>query len=328
MIELHRDATPVRTVASVLAALEHGAAGSAGIATGFHPLDDALGGGIRTQHLTVVGGLPGAGKSALTLQWARNIAATGRRVVYASYEHDRLSLLERLVLLEIGELVEGGAGASKLARSSLRNIMAGTRTLDGELASNLLLRAAHAKVLDYAEELFLLRASPLETSIAELDETAAEAGPGSVLVVDFLQKIPVQERATDLERITQAGSGLKEIALRHDVAVVAIVAGDELGLSVRRLRLSHLRGAAAVAYEADVILMLNEKHLAVSKLHSAFDPLRAETFKHYTVISIDKNREGEHGIDTEFRKDFAHVRFDPRGGYVEERLVDELLYPE
>ena len=248
--------------------------------------------------------------------------------MYVSYEHDRLALLERLILLEIGELVESGAGASKLARSSLRNVMAGSRTLDGELASNLLLRAAHAEVLDYAEELFLLRASPFDTAISQLEEAAVTAGPGSALFVDFLQKIPVLERTTDLERITQAASGLREIALQHDVAVVAIVAGDEPGLSVRRLRLSHMRGAASLAYEADVVLMMNEKHLAVSKLHSAFDPLRAETFKHYTVVSVDKNRDGEHGIDTEFRKDFAHLRFDPRGGYVEERLVDELLYPE
>ncbi len=328
MIELHRDAAPVRTVAAVLTALEHGSSGSPAIPTGFQPLDDALGNGLRTRHLTVVGGAPGCGKSALTLQWGRNVAATGRNVVYASYEHDRLALLERLLLLEIGDLVDGGAGASKMARSSLRAVMAGSRKLDGELAGNLLLRAAHAKVVQYSEELFLLRASPLETAIAQLDEAAATAGPGSVFFVDFLQKIPVQERTTDLERITRAASGLKEIALQNDVAVVAIVAGDEPGLSVRRLRLPHLRGSSGLAYEADVVLMMNEKHLAVSKLHSAFDPLRAEAFKQYMVISIDKNRDGEHGIDTEFRKDFAHLRFDPRGGYVEERLVDELLYPE
>lgn len=328
MIQLHNDKTPLRTAASVLRFLDDGGVGSASVPTGFHPLDEALGGGLRTQHFTVVGGLPGTGKSALTLQMARNVAATGRNVVYASYEHDRLALLERLLLLEIGDLVEGGSSASKLARASLRAVVQGSRSMDAELASNLLLRAAHGRVTEYADQLWLLRASPLNTAIEQLDDAAKQAGGGSLLVVDFLQKIPVTERTSDLERIVRAASGLKEIALQNDVAVLAIVAGDQEGLSVRRLRLSHLRGAAGLAYEADVVLMMNEKYHAVSKLHSAFDPIRAEQFRLYSVVSIDKNRDGEHGIDVQFEKDFAHLRFNPAGSYVEERLVDELMYPE
>ncbi len=328
MIELHEGSPSLRTAAAVLADIERGAIGAMAIPTGFYPLDEALEGGLRTRNLTVIGGLPGSGKSSLTLQMGRNMALEGTPVVYASYEHDRVSLLERLLLMEVGELVEGSVSASKLARAALRGIVAGDRTLDEELAGNLLLRAAHAKLEEYADLMFLMRASPLATAIEQLDEAAQEAGVGGVLFVDFLQKIPVQERTTDLERITQAASGLKEIALRREVAVVSIVAGDEPGMSLRRLRLAHLRGAAGLAYEADVVLMMNEKSTAVSKLHSAFDPLRAEMFKQYIVISIDKNRDAEHGIDVEFKKDFAHLRLDPDGGYVEERLVDELMYPE
>lgn len=328
MIELHEGAPSLRTAAAVLADIERGAIGAMAIPTGFYPLDEALEGGLRTRNLTVIGGLPGSGKSSLTLQMARNMALDGTPVVYASYEHDRVSLLERLLLMEVGELVEGSVSASKLARAALRGIVAGDRTLDEELAGNLLLRAAHAKLEEYADLMFLMRASPLGTAIDQLDEAAEKASAGGVLFVDFLQKIPVQERTTDLERITQAASGLKEIALRREVGVVSIVAGDEPGMSLRRLRLAHLRGAAGLAYEADVVLMMNEKSTAVSKLHSAFDPLRAEMFKQYIVISIDKNRDAEHGIDVEFKKDFAHLRLDPDGGYVEERLVDELMYPE
>jgi replicative DNA helicase len=328
MIELHDSAPALRTASAVLADLERGALGSTSISTGFYPLDEALGGGLRTRHLNVVGGLPGSGKSSLTLQMARNMALEGTPIVYASYEHDRISLLERLLLMEIGELVEGSVGASKLARMSLRGVVSGEKSLDEELAGNLLLRAAHAKLEEYSDLVFLMRASPVDTAIDQLDESAHEAGPGSILFVDFLQKIPVEERTSDLERITQAASGLKEIALRREVAVVSIVAGDQPGMSVRRLRLPHLRGAAGLAYEADVVLMMNEKATAVSKLHSAFDPIRAETFKQYIVVSVDKNRDGEHGVDVEFKKDFAHLRIDPEGGYVEERLVDELMYPE
>jgi hypothetical protein len=99
-------------------------------------------------------------------------------------------------------------------------------------------------------------------------------------------------------------------------------------LSARRLRLLHLRGAAGLAYEADIVLMMNEKALAVSKAHSAFDTLRAQEFEGQIVLSVDKNRGGPAPIDMEFKKDLAHYRFEPEGAIVQDRLVDTLLNPE
>ncbi|MDQ3972925.1 MAG: helicase DnaB, partial [Actinomycetota bacterium] len=80
--------------------------------------------------------------------------------------------------------------------------------------------------------------------------------------------------------------------------------------------------------ESDVIILLNDKFQVVSKVHLAYDPVRAETFRRYAVFTIEKNRGGPALLDLEFRKDFASFRFDPLGGYVAERLVDERLYPE
>ena len=84
----------------------------------------------------------------------------------------------------------------------------------------------------------------------------------------------------------------------------------------------------SIAYEADIVLMLNEKALAVSKSHSAFDPLRAAEFNKQVVLSVDKNRGGPAPVDMEYTKDLAHFRLRPTGAIVEERLVDDLLYPE
>jgi hypothetical protein len=43
------------------------------------------------------------------------------------------------------------------------------------------------------------------------------------------------------------------------------------------------------------------------------------------VFSIEKNRGGPNLIDLEFRKDFAHFRFEPDGGVVAEKLVSERI---
>ena len=55
----------------------------------------------------------------------------------------------------------------------------------------------------------------------------------------------------------------------------------------------------------------------------AYDPVRAETFHNFTVFTIEKNRGGPNLIDIEFRKDFLYYRFDPQGGIVAEKLIDE-----
>jgi replicative DNA helicase len=321
--------TKARTLAEVTASLGSNSGVAGTLPTGFEPLDSALEGGVKTRELTLVGGAPGVGKTAATVQWARNMAYAGFPVVYVCYEHDETALLGRLLALEVGNLNGGnGSGAVGGTREIVRQIVRGDRSLEYELSSNMLLRAAYGRLETYANNLALVRGSAIETGMESIDNYASAVGPGGALFVDYLQKIPGLPGSTDEEKVTHQAEGLKEFAMMYDVAVVAIVAGDQSGLNVRRLKMHHLRGAAGLAYECDLAIMLNEKYLAVSKRHSAHDPVRAEGFKRQVVFSIDKNREGQANLDLEFSKDFPHFRFDPHGGYVEDRLVDDLLYPE
>ena len=54
--------------------------------TGLHELDRVLGGGLVTGSLILVGGDPGIGKSTLLLQVCRNLAVSGKKVLYVSGE--------------------------------------------------------------------------------------------------------------------------------------------------------------------------------------------------------------------------------------------------
>jgi len=53
-----------------------------------------------------------------------------------------------------------------------------------------------------------------------------------------------------------------------------------------------------------------------------------ERFKQYAVLSIEKSRTGETGIDMEFYKRFDQSRFESDGHIVTEQLVDERVYTE
>ena len=323
--------TPPRTVATVLGELQAGRPGGrvrpmSPFATGFRPLDEILDGGLRAHDLVLLGGMPGVGKTVAALQMARNMAMAGNTAIYACYEHDEPELLARLLLLEIGGLArpEDAPELDKL-RLAVREAANGQRALDDMPGSSDLLDFARARINSYAERLWLVRASGRHTGVGELEELVASHGSGhTALFVDYLQKVAVRpEPATEADKVTLIAEGLKELALGHDIVVVAVVAADQASLDSRRLRIHHLRGSSALAYESDVVLLLNDKFSCVSKVHLAYDARRAETYRSYAVMSLEKNRSGPTTIDLEFRKDFAHFRFDPVGGHVAERLVDE-----
>ncbi len=301
------------------------------IPTGFDVLDRVLDGGIRLHDLVLLGGLPGVGKTIASIQMAREVALAGYTAVYVCYEHDARTLFGRLLSLELGaEAGDADLPHLELLRGSvLKTINEGGdfRTL---VVREPQLAAALERIAAYAHRLILVAASGAHTGLPELNSLVRERlGDGGVLFVDYLQKVAVKPEPPDeAEKVTKITEGLKELALSHDVRVVAIVAADRAALDTRRLRLHHLRGSSALAYEADAIVLLNDKFNCVSKVHLAYDAVRAETFHRWVVFTVEKNRGGPALVDLEFRKEFAFYRFDPRGGYVAERLVDERLVLE
>lgn len=333
-----RNVARPRTVASVLEDLdEEIRSGSAAelvpIATHFTPLDSVLAGGIRAGELMLIGGTPGVGKTIATLQMARNMAMSGITAVYACYEHEESALLGRLLALELGELPHATDDAEmEKLRFGIQEVAAGSgRGLREVLDSGDLIRRAYEHIETYAHNLWLVKASGAHTGTGELEDMTLERADGGkvVLFVDYLQKVSVRPEPPDeAEKVTRITEELKDIALRNKFPVVCVVAADREGLRSKRLRMHHLRGSSALAYEADAVLILNDKFNSVSKVHLAYDPIRAATFRDWTIFTLEKNRGGPNLVDLEFKKDFVYYRFDPVGGMVEEKLVDERIVEE
>jgi replicative DNA helicase len=298
--------------------------------TGFDPLDDVLHGGIRAQDLVLVGGRPGIGKTVATLQWARWMAMQGQTSIFVCYEHSPHTLLGRLLALELGSLARPDEAVELSRLRPLAQEVALGAAPASALTEHALGEEAFHRVRQYGPRLHLVQGSGLRTGTVELARIVAEHRDGpTALFVDYLQKVPVAGNGLDVdERTTRLVERLKELAMVTEVAVVAVAATDKAGLRTRRLRLHHLRGSAALGHEADIAILMNEKAVSVSKSHLAFDPVRAEEFKRWVLLSVEKNREGAPDMNLEFRKDLANYRFDPDGGFVAEALVDALLVEE
>lgn len=127
--------------------------------------------------------------------------------------------------------------------------------------------------------------------------------------------------------MARVAGALKDLALRLTVPVLAVTASDATGITAgTRLRTEHFRGASALAYEADVVLVLNEKYDVVARHHLVYGGANAERFRSYAVLTIEKNRGGMARVDLQLRKRFEQARFEREASLVEEQLVDERVF--
>jgi replicative DNA helicase len=302
--------------------------------TGFEILDANLTGGFRSGELVLIAGPQGLGKTTFAMQVGRNVARSGRAVLVFSYEHDLQTLLVRLVALEAGLL--GGPDAPSLNR--VRQTFEAADGLTGSLSERLADTDGGAKALEvvqeYADRYLMHRSTGSSTGLAEiraaLTKAREETGLAPLVIVDYLQKVHQPgDVYQEEERVTLVVEGLKDMALEEDVPILAIVAADKAGIaSGKRMRVNNMRGSTALAYEADTVLILNDKYDVVARHHLVYNVGNVERYKHWAVLSIEKNRNGQSGADLEFQKRFEQSRFDPEGRAVAEQLVDERVFVE
>lgn len=301
--------------------------------TGFDPLDAHLSGGLRGGELCLLGGPQGSGKTTMALQMVRHTVASGGSAVVFSYELDARTLVERMLMLEIGVLTGRGAATHKDVRAAFENREHGPTTLEDRVATIPGGVEALYALKHYGKRLHIHESSGQHTDLAKIRDTVAdlkERGVEPLVMVDYLQKIPViGSQHIEEERVTHNVEGLKDLALAADVPVLSIVAAEKQALVAgRRMRLYDLRGSSALAYEADIALILNRKYDVIARHHLMYDLTAAERYKNFVVVSIEKNRSGLADIVLEFEKRFQEGRFETKGRMVQEQLVEERVFTE
>jgi replicative DNA helicase len=318
-------------VAADEALADGGRAAPQPLPTGLGLLDTYLGGGLRGGELCVLGGQQGLGKTALALQAARYAASVDESAVVFSYEHDATTLLARLVSLEAGELYGPDGVPLRRVREALEGSGRRGSSLEERLAAAPGGPEAVSALRGYGDRLLLHRSSGSATGVPQLREVVGAAlertGLRPLVVVDYLQKVHAGSDGSQEDRAARVAAGLKELALTFEVPVLAVVAAGPDGLAPgQRLRVHHLRGASALAYEADVVLVLNEKYDVVARHHLMYDTRAVDRFREYVVITIEKNRAGLSRIDLQVRKRLEQSRFERAAESVPEELVDERVF--
>lgn len=305
--------------------------------TGFDLLDLTLDGGLRSGELVLLGGTQGSGKTTIALQMVRNAVAGGRHGVVFTYEHSAQSLVQRLLSLEAASAAVAAGQHPTLAADvhAVRSVFE-AEDPDRRGLSEALGRVPYGAdaleaVQQYAGRLHLHESNKETTpqDIARVVHAVTEdVGEPPMVLVDYLQKMPLNGFVGDeTARVTIVTETMKDMSLELECPIVCISAADRDALGAgHRMRTHDLRGSSALAYEADLVLILSSKESIVSREHLVYDLGSTRRFGRWSIITVEKNRSGQGKVELEVQKDFEHGRFYPQTQVVTERLIEERVF--
>lgn len=294
--------------------------------TGFDIIDRTIGGGFFAGDLAVLAGRPGVGKTVLSLQMARNLARAGTPVTYFCFEHETIDLLRRLLVLEARESVLSApksVGGSWYRAEAVPDVLrrpGAVRTLT-MLQEDPALGVARSRMDSYADRFTLVAARPGTGSlehIAALGEAMGAASHG-VLFIDYLQKIEVNWES----EIGSVSAALKHLAMRYGLGVVAVAAIDGSEMGHKRQQIIHLSDRGTVAYDADTVLLMNDKIRIVHPSNRPETTSAIQQMHATVVVTVEKCRRAPAPVDVQLVKDFGSFRFESDGSYVQEQLITD-----
>ena len=211
-----------------------------GVPTGFKDLDNILAGWQRSD-LVILGARPSMGKSALSLNFAHNVAVkAGLPVIMFSLEMSKEQLVDRLLA------AEAGVDAWNLRTGNLTDS-------DFEKIGQAMGTLSEAKM--YIDDTPGITVSDLRTK-ARREAHKQELG---LIIVDYLQLMSGGSKfngdGNRVQEISEISRGLKSIARELNVPIIAL---SQLSRSVESRspqipQLADLRESGSIEQDADVV---------------------------------------------------------------------------
>lgn len=259
--------------------------GERSIDTFLPPIDSALG-GLERQTLTILAARPSMGKTALIWQIARNVAASGQKVIFFS--------------LEMSDVNLWGRAACPLVGSTWRDVRSGKLTKqqkDDLLAESFKLAAM------YGDKLIVLDG---QQTTETLWRTVGEIRP-DLVIADHLRLF--KDRSdSEVKRMGIITERLKDCAKSFNVPVLLAA---QLNRSVetrsdRRPTLADLRDSGEIEENADVVLMLYRD--------SYYKQMAFSHSKDVTELWVRKFRDGPSNV-------LINLYFDPKQEWFEGKAI-------
>lgn len=269
------------------------------VRSGIQSLDQMIG-GFYPGELTLIGGRPSMGKTALSLSIALNAARAGHGVVIASLEMNP----EAMALRALSEAVTSAGTATQYAKMRRGDLS------DAQVSA---LRQAAKDVARLPIEFLPRDYADIGALFSGAKQVRRRMGEDMrLLVVDYAQLLRSSARSR-YEQITEISIALKALAGNLNIPIIAL---SQLSRAVesredKRPMLSDLRESGQLEQDADAIMFCFreeyylERERPDDKDLEAFADWNAALTKvrNQMEIIVAKQRQGEIGT--------AHVRFSP-----------------
>ena len=215
----------------------------AGLPTGFRDVDELLS-GMQSANFIIIAARPGAGKSALAVNIARNVAVTERKpVALFSLEMSRWELGMRLLCSEAG-VPMAKVRAGRIGASDFSAFAEAADALHD--APMYIVDSGDVTILDIRAKARRLR------STRNL----------GLVVVDYLQLMSHHRRVDNRQQeIAEISRSLKLLAKELDIPVVALsqLNRDPERREGAKPQLSNLRESGALEQDADVVMFIHRE---------------------------------------------------------------------
>lgn len=234
------------------------------IPTPWLSLTKMLKGGLEYGGYSLIGGIPGTGKTSFMLSLAHHAATNGVRTSFIEGEMTGNEILERLNGIATGsdiQLIREGSLYKTLSQGFITNL----HSLPFELV--------------IASERTL-------TALVETIKYEIYSG-SNLIIVDYLQVFSAKSTADkEFQEIKRTSETLRQLALQNNVHLCVASALNRREPDTGRLTLTHLYGSSGLGHDASVVMMLSAKQQDIQELVS---PVRT------TTLGVVKNRNGARG---------------------------------
>lgn len=217
-----------------------------GILSGL-PAFDRITGGFKPGELTILSGVPGAGKSILAMQIILNIGRTTPCAFY-SIEMGKLLTTERMIC-NVGKINERNLQDGKLTDDEMERYNAALEELD-------------------SRKIYISDSGNWNLMSLKADIMKQKIRYGiQFVVLDYTFLLTDMDKADETARTTYISRGLKLICRDLNIPMLAIHSLNKDGMAVGETpSMKHLRSSGQLAYDMDSAIILTGYNEKVEKL--------------------------------------------------------------
>ena len=228
--------------------------------TGFADLDEALGGGLYPEQVTLIGAVPSLGKTTFALQIADNVARSGKPVVYFALEMSQAELFAR----SVSRISYEHDSENALTQLDVMNLFNKPERLGKPKFDNLR-GAADEYTRDISHKLYIIErrqnAQPntdKRLSVFDIQSITKQVlqkeGQRPLVVIDYFQIMrPHTNTTQEYDVLKCAATTLKELARELKLHILVISSFNRNNYDLKA-NYAAFKGTGELEYSADNVI--------------------------------------------------------------------------